>query len=262
MRISERIRRRRLWPLIAALTLVGATPALAAQPPAPALGQGEWWMGIGYLHYQRPYVGSSHWNRLVPLFSVDTRHFYVHGLKVGWRAWRSGANTLEVIAQPDALHYNATEDSALAGMTTKLATVMGGAEWLWHFQRHLALRAQALTDLLARNHGQNLSLALVGKWRAGRWFFRPRAAFDWYSSNYVDYYFGVTPAEAQPGRPVYAGTATWGESVGFVVGRAFGRHFAALLGAYATHFGSGVTASPIVAHATTTSLLAGVYYRF
>lgn len=262
-KIMRMPRRTRLPVLLAALALLGCTaPALAAQPPSPELGQGSWWMGLGYLRYQRPYAGSSHWNRFVPLFSIDTRHFYVHGLTFGWRAWRRGANSLELVAHPDALHYNAADNAALAGMTTKLASVMGGPAWVWRFRRHLLLRTQALTDLLGRNHGQILSLALAGHWRAGQWFFRPRAALEWYSSNYVNYYFGVTSAEAQPGRPAYTGPATWSESVGVSVGRTFARHFAALVGAYATHFGSGVTASPIVARTSTTSLLLAIYYRF
>lgn len=265
MSISERGRmraRRRLPVLVAVLALLGTAPALAAQPPAPDVGQGGWWMGLGYLRYERPYVGNSHWNRFVPLFSVDTRHFYVHGLKFGWRAWQRGANTFELVARPNALHYNPADHTALAGMSTKLASVMGGAAWIWRFYPHLALRTQALTDLLGRNDGQILSLAVEGRWPAGRWFFRPRVALDWNSANYVSYYFGVTPAEVQPGRPAYAGTATWSESVGLTVGRLFARHFAVLAGTYATHFGSGVGASPIVAHTNTTSVLLALYYRF
>lgn len=256
-------RARRPLLLAAALVLLGtAAAAPALQPPAPDVGAGGWWMGLGYLRYQRPYIGNGHWNRIVPLFSIDTPHFYVHGLKFGWRAWQRGANTFELVARPDALRYNPVANGALAGMSTKLATVMGGAAWVWRFDDHLALDTEALTDLLRRNDGEVLSVALTGRWENGAWFLQPRAGIDWDSGNYVDYYFGVTPAEARPGRPAYSGKGTVSESVGFSFGRTFAWHFAALAGVYATHFGSGITASPIVAHANSTSFLLALYYRF
>lgn len=242
--------------------LVFATPALAAPPSAYDGGQATWSMGLGYLRYQRPYIGKDYWNRLIPLFNVDTRHFYVHGLDFGWRAWRHGRQSLTLVARPDALHYNASENPALAGMTTKLATVMGGARWGWRFSPHLSVTATALTDILRRNDGVTFGLGINSPWRFGHWFLRPTASLEWQSSNYVNYYFGVTQAEARPGRPAYTGRSTVNEKVGFSFGRPFGGHFSFLAGAYMTHFGSGVTGSPIVGHATTLSYLAGLYYHF
>jgi len=186
----------------------------------------------------------------------------VHGLNFGWHLWRSGSQSLAIVARPDALHYNTSENAALAGMTTKLATVMGGIQWRWRFQRHLSLNAMALTDMLRRNDGSILSIGLNSPWRAGRWFIVPSVAVEWQSSNYVNYYFGVTPAEAQPGRPVYTGKSTFNAKAGVSFGQHFGRHFTAMAGAYMTRFGSGVTASPIVGHTSTFSFLVGLYYHF
>jgi len=265
MSISESVRRRlaATRAVAAAAVLLGAAaPALALQPPPVDLGTGHVWLGLGFLRYQRPYVGNSRWSRFLPLVNIDTPHFYVHGTTFGWRAWRRGGSTFELVARPDALHYNGADNGALAGMTTKLSTVMGGAAWVWRFHDHLALHTDALTDLLRRNDGDILSVALAGRWRAGKWFFQPRASVEWLSSNYVDYYFGVTPAEARPGRPAYTGTATADETIGLNVGRRFSGHFAAVAGAWETHYGSGVTASPIVAKKDAVSLIVGLYYHF
>ncbi len=265
MSISKRVRQTLMKPAVAAVSLglaCAATPALALQPPALGIGPGHWWIGLGFLRYQRPYVGDSRWSRFVPLLSINTSHFYVHGMKFGWRAWREGNSTFELVARPDALHYNPVANGALTGMSTKLASVMGGAAWVWHFYDHLSLDTQALTDLLRRSDGDIVSVAVAGRWCAGRWFFQPQAGLAWQSANYVNYYFGVTPTEERPGRPAYTGTSTINESASFVVGRNFAGHFAALVGAYATHFGSGITASPIVAHKNTLSLLFGIYYHF
>lgn len=248
--------------LLAAATLcVLARPAQAA-PPAYNAGGADFSIGLGFLRYQRPYIGKDYWNRFIPLFYVNTRHFYVRGLNFGWRAWRHGNQSLDIVARPDPLHYNADDNPALAGMTTKLATVMGGVAWRWRFHRHLMLETMALGDLLRRNDGVLLSVGLNSPWRAGAWFFRPTVGLQWQSSNYVNYYFGVTSAEARAGRPAYTAKSTVNEKLGLSLGRHFGGHFTLTAGAYMTHYGSGVTGSPIVGHTNTLSLLAGLYYHF
>lgn len=256
--------RRRLGAIAAAgVFLLGAAPlAQALQPPSLDIGQSGWWLGLGYLRYQRPYIGHGDWNRIVPMLNIDTPHYFVHGTTYGWRPWQNATSSLSLIARPDALGYNAATNGALAGMTTKLPTVMGGVDWTWTFAPHLSLDTQALTDLLRRNDGEILSAALDGRWEAGAWFFAPQLALEWQSTSYVDYYYGVTAAESQPGRPAYSGRSTLNETLGFNVGRTFGRHFAATLGAYETRYGSGITNSPIVARTDTLSLLFALYYRF
>ncbi len=248
--------------LALAASLFTAAPAQAAPAAVDNTTGASWSLGLGYLRYQRPYIGKDYWNRMIPLFNVNTRHFYVHGLNFGWHAWRRGSQSLDVVARPDAMHYNASENPALDGMSTKLATVMGGVEWRWLFHRHLSLDTTALADLLRRNDGVTLAARLVSPWRVGAWFFRPAIGLEWLSSNYVDYYFGVTQAEARFGRPVYSGRSTLNEKAGLTFGREFGGHFAATAGAFLTHYGSGVTESPIVGHATTLSFLVGLYYHF
>lgn len=249
--------------IVAALatSLCGPVTNAQAAPSANESGA-EFSVGLGYLRYQRPYIGKDYWNRLLPLFDVNTRHFYVHGLNFGWRAWRWKNQSLDIVARPDPMHYNASENPALAGMTTKLATVMGGVEWKWRFHPHLALDAMALGDLLRRNDGMVISVGLNSPWRVGAWFFRPDIALQWQSSNYVDYYFGVTSSEARAGRPQYTGKSSINEKAGFSFGRHFAGHFTVAAGAYMTHFGSGVSGSPIVGHTNTLSFLAGLYYHF
>lgn len=272
MSISRRFRKharptilmRRLAVLFAvALASMLALSRAYAVPASVDTGSGaSWSMGIGYLHYQRPYIGKDYWNRIVPVFNIDQRHFYVHGLDFGWHAWRHGDQSLDIVARPDAMHYNASENPALDGMTTKLATVMAGLAWRWRLHRHLSLTTRALADLLRRNDGTTLAVALTSPWKAGAWFFRPSVGLEWQSSNYVNYYFGVTQAEARAGRPAYTGRSTLNEKAGLNFGRKFGGHFAATAGAYWTHYGSGVSESPIVGHATTLSLMVGLYYHF
>lgn len=270
MYISEKIRARcRAWT-IGMLAVSAMVPLLAASLgtalAAPTSGydgnQPAWSMGLGYLRYQRPYIGNDYWDRMLPLFYVNKRQFYVHGLNFGWHAWRQDSQSLDIVAQPVALHYNASDNSALAGMTTKLATVMAGVQWRWRIHPHLEFRTTALTDILRRNDGVTFSVGIYSPWHAGAWFFRPTASLEWLSSNYVNYYFGVTQTEALPGRPAYTGKSTLDEKIGFSFGRPFGGHFSFMAGAYMTHYGSGVTASPIVGHTTTLSYLAGLYYHF
>lgn len=238
-------------------------PAQAIQPPTVTLRQPGWWVGLGFLRYERPYIGVSHWDRFIPLFNISVGRFSVRGDTFEWRLWRQQhTNELFLVAQPDALHYNPAANQVLSGMTTKLPTAMGGVGWRLQMVRHLSLQATLLTDLLRRNDGIIASFDLKGHWRAGTWLMQPILGISWDSANYVNYYFGVTPEESRIGRPAYAGKSTLVERAGVTVIKKFGQQFALLIGAYGEHFGAGIKDSPIVAHTNTLNSVFGFYFRF
>lgn len=247
---------------LAAGVLLMSSSAWAVQPPTLNLRQPGWWVGLGFLRYERPYIGVSHWDRFIPLFNISIGAFSVRGDTIEWRFWRQGASEFFLVARPDALHYNPAANEVLSGMTSKLPTAMGGVGWRWAMIHHVSLQATLLTDLLRRNDGEIASVDLKGHWRAGTWLVQPLLGISWESGNYVNYYFGVTQAESRINRPTYDGKGTLVEKAGVSIVKQFGRHFALLVGAFGEHFGAGIKNSPIVAHGDILNSVFGLYFRF
>ena len=87
-----------------------------------------------------------------------------------------------------------------------MSSIEGGFVFAWKPGKY-QLSTAAYTDLLGRSYGQEVSTDFSRTWTFNRyqWGFTPSIGAVWQSSNFVDYYYGVTPEEARPGRPPFRG---------------------------------------------------------
>ena len=143
----------------------------------------------------------------VPLFSVTYDRWFFQGIRGGFEWLRTERFNANVFAQPQFLGFQATDSSFLEGMADRSLSMDGGVELVYR-GRFGGVRLAALSDVLGKSEGQELSLLAVtgaplGKGRLVLGGFGPR----WISANRVDYYYGVRPSEALPNRPAY-GEAT------------------------------------------------------
>ncbi|EQD54284.1 MltA-interacting MipA family protein [mine drainage metagenome] len=139
--------------------------------------------------------------------------------------------------------------------------MMGGIDAVYR-RGFLGVRATALTDLLARSHGQKLRAMLFAHIHTHGWFFDPRAGIEWESANLISYYFGIPEYEASPLRPSYAPGSTINTLLELLVGKNLGDHFTALGGLEEEFYGSGIRASPLVNRSSSLSYVVGLYFRF
>ncbi len=84
----------------------------------------------------------------------------------------------------------------------------------------------------------------------------------WLDKKYVDYYYGVKPTEATTARPEYLGKATTNVEAALRMGYLIDTHQRVFFEVSETHWGSGITKSPIVDKTTTPGLRFGYLYRF
>ena len=150
------------------------------------------------------------WSRLpIPLLELYYKKLYVHGIRAGFHLFEKGDVTFDARARIVFAGLDPDDSPALDGITERKSSIEGGFALDWSPGKYL-LSATAFTDLLGRSGGQQVGLDLSRAWTFARyrWGLTPSIGVIWQSSDFVDYYVGVTPEEARPGRPPFQGECT------------------------------------------------------
>lgn len=193
---------------ILALTLLVSLP-LAAQeegteqgpPTAPSTAQ--WSLGLGVISSPRPYVGAENNVMAIPIIGLNYKKLYIQGIQAGYHFVNNENFTFDARVGIVFAGLDPDDSPFLEGMEKRGSTVEGGFFFDWKPGK-FRLSASAYTDLLGRSDGQQAALDFSRSWRFNRsqWGITPSIGFVWQSSSFVDYYFGVSPEEARPGRPL------------------------------------------------------------
>jgi outer membrane protein len=135
--------------------------------------------------------------------AVMTDHvFFVRDGDFGLRkvypsGWRVGGTV-----KPMALGYTSNQSPILFGMSRRDWSLQGGITAGKTFGR-LAVDVGANTDITGAHDGQEYSFKIAMPFSGERWNFVPQIGVRYQSDDIVNYYYGVTPPEATPGRPEY-----------------------------------------------------------
>ncbi|WP_244137413.1 MipA/OmpV family protein [Burkholderia pyrrocinia] len=219
----------------------------------------RWGLGAGVGIGESPYKGYGSKVEPLPLVYFDDKWVHVFGttidVKIGnWSgisvALRGNFSLGDGYKQSDAPILNGMEDRH-------------GAFWYGPaLALHTAFGTLSGDYLAGGNKGQRASLDYSKSFDAGDFSIAPHVGVDWLSGKYVDYYYGVRPAEVRPGRPAYTGTATWKTSLGTRVDYNFAKHQRLLLDVGVSHLGSGLTDSPLVGKRFIPEIRVGYLYQF
>lgn len=248
---------------LALILALGASPAARAAPSLTRVSTGRpgWSLGLGFLSYGWPYPDVTRWSRFVPLVNAQGDGFYVHGLEAGWWFYRRRGLRASLVLAPELWHLSPRFGPFARGLGDRLATLLGGVRG-GVVHRFYAVRLTALRDLLARSDGEVVRISAGPRWRGQGWALSSRVGLDWESPNQVDYYFGVPPSAALPGRPAYEPGGTVDVDGTVVVGRRLGSHFEAVASFEETWYGAAIRESPLAVRATSWSALVGLMFRF
>lgn len=193
--------------LLSILVLLASEPLFsqdqAPTQPSPAV---RWSLGLGVISSPRPYVGAKNSVLPIPLVEAYYKKLYVQGIRAGVHLFEKGNIALDARARVTFAGLDPGDSPALEGMAERKSTVEGGFALDWKPGKYL-LSTTVFTDLLGRSGGQQVGLDLSRAWMFSRyrWGLTPSVGVVWQSSDIVDYYFGVTPEEARPGRPPFQG---------------------------------------------------------
>jgi len=190
--------------LASPLVFAQEEPPEAAPPQAPSKVQ--WSIGIGAFSSPRPYVGAENSQIIAPLIEVTYKKLYVQGIQAGYHFFDTGKFSLDARAGIVFNGLDPEDSDFLEGMNKRRSTLEGGFVFDWKPGKY-RLSTAAYTDLLGRSYGQQASTDFSRMFMFNRsiWGIQPSIGVVWQSSNFINYYYGVTPEEARPGRPPFEG---------------------------------------------------------
>jgi outer membrane protein len=185
---------------------VAVAQAAAQGQPAPEGVQ--WSLGLGVISSPRPYVGADNQTRLIPVIDLQYERFYLRGIQAGFQLIESERFSLDITGRGQFAGYEEDDSSFLAGMTERRETFEMGLTAAWDLGM-FGLEATVAADALGRSDGVQASLELAwskvfGRGKGGLF---PSVGLVWQNADFIDYYAGVRPEEARPGRPAFEGSS-------------------------------------------------------
>jgi len=120
--------------------------------------------------------------------------------------------------------------------------------------------AEVLHDVSSASRGSELRLGLRVRGQRGRLAFWPQATLALRSARLNDYYYGVRPEEATPGRPEHRPGRGLQPEIGLYASYAVMDRWRLLVGATYARVPQGVAASPVVQRRTDSGILLGALY--
>ncbi|MCA1325907.1 MipA/OmpV family protein [Herbaspirillum sp. alder98] len=252
-------------PLFALTTLAAllASPAAHAQQAASAADPQAttWALGVAAGVERSPYRGYGNKTRALPLLMYNGSRFRFVGTTADLKLGALGPVSFDLRAKYADDGYKAGDAPILNGMEERKDGFWAGAHAMWR-NPYADLSLEWLTDASGHSSGQTLKLLAEHRFKTGRLTFVPYLGANWMSSNYVDYYFGVRQNEATAQRAAYRGGSTTNLVGGLRTDFSFTQSQSLFLDLRLTHFGSGITDSPLVDRSSAAAVRAGYLYRF
>jgi outer membrane protein len=254
-----------LFTLTASMLSVGAH---AAEPGDADHGAGEagashWGLGVGASLKKSSYKGISNNNLVVPLVSYDSKWVHFFGNTLDAKLPSIGEFDFALRTQLAwGEGYKASRSPYLDGMDHRGGSIYLGGASTWHAS-FAQMSLQYLKDVSGNSHGGQLKFGIERSFNVGRSCqITPHASVTNLDSKYVDYYYGVRQSEATSGRPAYEGKSTTETEVGVRLVYLLASNQRLILDVNDTHWGSGVSKSPLVDRTSTPGLLLGYTYAF
>jgi len=219
------------------------------------------YLGGGVVVKSKPYAEVDAKVYPVPLFAYEGERLYVWGVRGGYRLFSQRGVSIGPILQPRFDGYDSDDSPVLAGMRDRKWSAEGGVG-VQALTRVGLFGLSVVTDLLGRHRGQELDFSYTILFPLAGFDIIPTAGVRYKSEDLIDYYYGVRPEEARPGRPAYAGEAATDPYLRLALRRKLSDRWS-LLGAVQYEWLSDKIAdSPIVDKDYEVSFLAGILYSW
>lgn len=220
-----------------------------------------WSIGLGLAISEPGYIGVNRQVTPLPLVFYHNGRFFIAGVSVGNVPYNGRHYSFAILAKPRINRLSASDSSQLAGIQTREWSIDGGGRFSL-FGKWGRLNASVFTDLLHRYNGIESDLDYQYPIHMTGWTLSPGIGVAWYNSPLTNYYYGVSPAEAEPGRPAYSPGRATNPFIQFDLRVPFGNRWQLLGGVKYMHFARSIQDSPIVDRSDTLTVFLGVTYRF
>ncbi len=218
-------------------------------------------VGLGFLSSPRPYVGTDPQAFPIPIVNIKYKRWFLESIRGGYTFVQRERLDARAFTQVRFQGLEPDTSPFLEGMETRQKSLDAGVEVIYR-GRPVGFRVSALSDVLGRSNGQEVSVAAITGAPLGKTLvlvgFGPR----WLSRDRADYYYGVRASEARPGRPQYSAPSTinWDLTVSAIYNPTPRWTVFGLV--TRTGLGSSIRSSPLVERASAYSLIAFVSFNF
>lgn len=236
----------------------GASDETAVEPTSV-----RWGLGVAVNIRKSIYDGVGTRSMALPLVRYDGDVVHVSGNQIDVTAPSVGAVKFSLHAElPVGEGYKSVDSPQLAGMADRRSAVMVGVNSTLQCE----LADLMLAWLKSASGGSHGSAARFGAEHAFRMApmtqLVPHVAVSSFDRRYVDYFYGVTAAEATSIRPFYAGKSARAFEFGVRLQHAIDLRHRFQVDVSNTRYGDGITASPIVAKSLEATVKVGYSYSF
>ena len=250
---------------------VAATGACLAQAQEQEAGSGEaaqnaqnaeptWALGAGVAIRRSPYRDYGNKTNALPIILYNGKYFRVAGPMVDFKLATVDQFNFTLRAKYANDGYKSGDASVLNGMDERKDGFWlgGAAAWRAPFAKFSLewLKAAGNSD------GQTIKLGVERGFAVGRVKLTPHLGVAWMNNDYVNYYYGVKQSEATARRVAYTGKSTVNTSFGVRTDYGLTANQSVSLDLGVTHYGSGITDSPLVDRSTSPSVRLGYIYKF
>lgn len=258
-------------PLLpSALLLLTISIAMPSQAAAGDAKQWNWGLGIGAVSSQKPYEDIDRTTMAIPMLYAENKYLRLMGLGIDIKLPHFQISDTQRLNFYIAGRYDGSgyddddidDTPILRGMDERDSGILLGlkAEWKTNL---VNVNASWLTDVSGSSEGQRISLGVDKTWQINEHIsLTPHLSATYLDSSYVDYYYGVTPAEANTDRPSYEADSAFQFEFGVRSVYSFREKHSVFLDLGITSLSSEIKDSPLVDSSTSEQILLGYTYHF
>lgn len=218
-------------------------------------------IGGGAFVQTQPYAGVDTKVYPAPVVAYEGERLYVRSAIVGYRLITGEGVSIGPQVEPRVQGYSADDSPFLSGMHDRHWSIDGGVN-IEAITRVGVLGVTIATDLLGLNRGQEVEFRYLVMFPAFGFHLIPSGGVRWKSEKLVDYYYGVRPNEARPGRPAYEGEQAFDPFLRLVVRHELTKRWSLFTDATYEWLASEITDSPIVNNDHQLSFTVGALYAW
>jgi MipA family protein len=247
--------------------LLVVTPAraeVAMQPLADSVLSEPSSAGLGFVTSVEPspYREGGKRYDVLPLYLYEGERFFLHARRGGVKLLKDEAQRVDLFVEQRLEGFPADRRPAsLAGMAMRDSGVDLGLSWRQR-QPWGTVQAELLHDVSGFSKGTEFRLGYSYDWRSGPWRLRPSLSLALRDARLSNYYYGVLPSEAAPGRAAYAPGAGINTSLGLFGSYDLTQRWRLLAGVSATVLDGKIKDSPIVQKRLLPGVYVGAAYDF
>ncbi len=232
--------------------------ATAAQESKPNM------LGLGVAFVDQPYKGKDPTIFPLPVLLYEKERFFVRGVKVGYNFYQDDVWEASVFSAPRFMGYDTDDGDDLSGMEDRKWSVDVGAGLAWTIpgSNGIVVAADIAQDILFEHEGQEINCLLSKLFDFRPLFVKPKIGVQWQSEDMIDYYYGVTAAEATGNRASYAPHDAFNYTAGLDAYLYFTPEWALITRVLFTVLDDEITESPLVDDDYSSMVMCGIARKF